>query len=154
DVGNRVPIYYFAYDGAAAQFYRLADARGWVVINAGLQYDEELLERYARQNAGTVDLRRLDATDDPALFQRIEPDEHRRSRRLEEDIETPLRRLAGLTNVSVRTRRFAPPELPAVILMSPRNETEQLLRDLITRPYFFEEFEDLARELADNSPRH
>src|SRR4051812_42652879 len=118
DMEDRVPIYYFAYEGAATQFYRLADARGWVVINAGREYDEELLQRYAQENHRTVALARLDATDDPILFERLDSDEQQRFRPIEDAVESQLRRVAGLTNVLVRTRRFVPTELPAVIIVT------------------------------------
>ena len=148
DLDNRVPIYYFAYEGAAAQFYRLADARGWVVINAGLEYDEELLIRYGQENQNTVHLERLDATDDPVLFERLNPEEQNRFKNLELMVETQLRHHAGLGNVVVRTRRFPPPDLPAVVIVTPENEADERLRRLLTGPFLFENFEDIAREVV------
>lgn len=149
---NRVPIYYFAYQGAAAQFYRLADARGWVVINAGQRFEEELLEKYGRRNPRTVHLERLDATDDPELFQPLGETEAQAFRQLELDMEGHLRRL-GLSNTSVRMRRFVPPELPAVIILTPESEAEEKLRHLITQPWFMETMEEVTREALEHARR-
>ena len=149
---NKAPIYYFAYQGAAAQFYRLADARSWVVINAGQRFEEELLEKYARRNDLTVHLERLDATDDPELFQRLDKIEEERFRQLELDMEGHLRRL-GLSNTSVRMRRFAPSDLPAVIILTPESEAEEKLRHMVTQPWFMESMEEIAREALEQSKR-
>jgi molecular chaperone HtpG len=149
---NKAPIYYFAYHGAATQFYRLAGARGWVVINAGRRFDEELLEQYAKRYHRTVHLERLDATDDPELFQRLDRTDEERFRQLELDMEGHLHRL-GLINVSVRMRRFAPSDLPAVIILTPETEAEEKLQRMVTQPWFMEAMEDVAREALEQSRR-
>jgi molecular chaperone HtpG len=141
---NKAPIYYFAYHGAAAQFYRLAGARGWVVINAGLRFEEELLEQYAQRNHHTVHLERLDATDDPELFQRLDRTDEERFRQFELDMEGHLHRL-GLPNVLVRMRRFVPSDLPAVIILTPETEAEEKLQRMVTRPWFMEAMEDITK---------
>lgn len=149
---NKAPIYYFAYAGASAQFYRLADARDWVVINAGERFDEELLEKYGRLRHRAVHLMRLDATDDPELFQRLDASEQERFRQFELDMEGHLRRV-GLPNVAVRMRRFAPAELPAVIILTPETEAEEKLRNLVTQPWFMQDMEDVAREMLNQNKR-
>jgi hypothetical protein len=80
-----------------------------------LGFEESLLEKYARLNERTVQLVRLDATDDKELFQRLEPGEDEKFRQFELDVEGVLRR-AGVVNIMVRMRRFDPPDLPAVIM--------------------------------------
>lgn len=151
DREGKVPIYFFAYEGAAAQFYKLAEARNWVVINAGLAFEEELLEKYARLHHRTVHLERLDTTDDPQLFQRLDPGEEARFRQLELDLEGNLRRFGGLGTVSVRMRRFDPVTLPAVIIVTPETEAEQKLKNVVTQPWFMESLEDVAREAIEQS---
>ncbi|MEH2306657.1 heat shock protein Hsp90 family protein [Nostoc sp.] len=149
---NKAPIYYFAYMGAAAQFYKLADARGWVVINAGGRFEEELLIKYGKHHHRTVHIERLDATDDEELFQRLETTEAEKFRQLELDLERGLR-LSGLTNVLVRMRRFEPKELPSVIIVSPETEAEEKLRHLVTQPWFMEGMEDVAEEALKQNQR-
>jgi molecular chaperone HtpG len=149
---NKAPIYYFAYHGAATQFYRLADARGWVVINAGRGFEEELLEQYAKRNHRSVHLVRLDTTDDRELFQRLDKTEEEKFRQLELDMEGHLHRI-GFINVSVRMRRFAPSDLPAVIILTPETEAEEKLRRMVTQPWFMEAWEDVAREALEQGRR-
>jgi hypothetical protein len=152
DKDGKSPIYYFAVTGAAAQFYRLADARGWVVIDAGYAFEEELLKKYAQRNHRTVHLERLDATDDPELFQRLDPSAQERFHQLELDMEGRLRRM-GLPNVAVQMRRFAPPELPAVIVLTPETEAEEKLRRFLTQPWFMGDMEEIAQEALKHSQR-
>ncbi|MCU0285819.1 MAG: ATP-binding protein [Acidobacteria bacterium] len=145
---GKTPLYYFSYSMGAAQFYRLADGKGWVVIDAGLGFEESLLEKYAHLNERTVHLVRLDATDDKELFQRLEIDEEERYRQFELDMEGVLRH-SGVRNILVRMRRFDPPELPAVIILSPETEAELKLDRLVSQPFFMEGFEDVAKEALD-----
>ncbi|MBD2681739.1 MULTISPECIES: ATP-binding protein [Nostoc] len=152
DAESKAPLYYFAYGGAAAQFYKLADARDWVVINAGSSFEEELLEKYAQTNHRTIYLERLDATDDPELFQRLNQKEEERFRQLELDLEGNLRRF-GVNNVSVRMRRFDPASLPAVIILTPETEAEQKLQYMVNQPWFMEGMEDIAKEAMQQSKR-
>lgn len=152
-MGGRVPLFYFSYYGAAAQFYRLADARGWVVINAGRQFEEELLKKYATANSQTVYLERLDASDDSELYQRLTPDQESEFRQLELDMEGHLHRL-GLSNVAVRMRTFVPTSLPAVIILTPESEAVAKLRDVLTQPWFMPDMEDIAKQaLLDEARR-
>ena len=150
DRDGKVPIYYFAYTGAAAQFYRLADARSWVVINAGYRFDEELLRKYAQRNHRTVHLEALDSTDDAELFTRSDVSEQEHFRQLELDMEGVLRRV-GLSNVAVQMRRFAPPELPSVIILTPETEAEEKLRNFVTQPWFMEGLEEITLEALKQS---
>lgn len=149
---DKAPIYYFAYMGAAAQFYKLADARGWVVINAGGRFEEELLIKYGKVHHRTVHLERLDATDDEELFQRLETTEAEKFRQLELDLEKGLR-LSGLTNVLVQMRRFDPKDLPSVIIVSPETEAAEKLRHLVTQPWFMDGMEDVAEEALKQNQR-
>ncbi|HEY0079845.1 MAG TPA: ATP-binding protein [Pyrinomonadaceae bacterium] len=149
---GRAPIYYFAYRGAATQFYRLAEARGWVVINAGYSFEEELLRKYTERHAEDVYLERLDATDDPELFLRLAPNDEERFRQLELDMEGHLYR-SGVTNVRVQVRRFAPGDLPAVIIETPETEAERRLRDRLTSLTLTSALDDIAREAVEQSRR-
>jgi molecular chaperone HtpG len=145
ETDGKAPIYYFAAQGAGTQFNRLAEATGWCVINAGGEFDAELLEKYAQRHTGRVWLQRLDATDDAAIFQRLNSDEEERFRSLEFDMEGVLRRF-GVTTIAVRMRRFAPVELPAVIILTPASEAALKLRDLLYRGWAASDMADVARE--------
>jgi molecular chaperone HtpG len=150
--GRETPVYYFAYRGAATQFYRLAAARGWVVINAGYSFEEELLKKYAARYAGRVRLERLDATDDPELFARLGEEEGERFRQLELDMEGHINR-SGKTNVRVRVRRFAPADLPAVIIETAETEAERKLQNRLTVLSMTDAFDDIAREALEEGRR-
>jgi molecular chaperone HtpG len=149
---GRVPIYYFAYRGAATQFYRLAEARGWAVLNAGYAFEEDLLRKYAERYADRVRLERVDATDDPELFGRLEADEEERFRQLELDVEGHLFR-SGARDVRVQVRRFAPVDLPAVIIETPETEAERKLNDRLTALTLTDAFDDIAKEALEQSRR-
>ncbi len=148
----RAPIYYFAYSGAATQFYRLADARGWVVINAGYSFEAELLKKYAERHADRVRLERLDATDDPELFLRLEPDEQERYRALELDVEGHLYR-RGVGNVRVQMRRFSPEDLPAVIIQTAETAAEEKLQGVLAGLSLLDAMDEIAREALEQSRR-
>ncbi|MEM9218509.1 MAG: ATP-binding protein [Cyanobacteria bacterium P01_F01_bin.150] len=150
DGATKTPIYYFAYREGAAQFYKLATARGWIVINAGYQFEEELLQKYAEQHQDTVRLERLDTSDDPDLFQRLDPSEIDQFRNLELDVEKTLR-AANIANVMVQLRRFEPAALPAVIIVSPETESQEKLRKLVEQPWFLEGIEAIASEALEQS---
>ena len=150
--GRETPVYYFAYRGAATQFYRLAAARGWVVVNAGYSFEEELLRKYAARHAGRVRLERLDATDDPELFARLGEAEREQFRQLELDVEGHLQR-SGASGVRVQVRRFRPAELPAVIIESPETEAERKLQNRLTVLSMTDAFDDIAREALEQGRR-
>jgi molecular chaperone HtpG len=149
---RETPLYYFAYRGAATQFYRLAEARGWVVINAGYSFEEELLKKYAARHAGRVRLERLDATDDPELFGRLSEVEQEQFRQLELDMEGHLLR-SGATEVRVQVRRFEPTDLPAVIIETPESEAERKLESRLTALALTDAFDDIAREALEQGRR-
>lgn len=152
DGGRETPLYYFAYRGAATQFYRLAEARGLVVVNAGYSFEEDLLKKYAERHAGRVRLERLDATDDPELFGRLGEFEQEQFRQLELDMEGHLLR-SGAQAVRVQVRRFEPADLPAVIIETPESEAERRLESRLTALALTDAFDDIAREALEQGRR-
>ncbi|MEM9218027.1 MAG: ATP-binding protein [Cyanobacteria bacterium P01_F01_bin.150] len=150
DRSAKTPIYYFAYREGAAQFYKLATARGWIVVNAGYQFEEKLLQKYAERHQHRVRLERLDVSDDPDLFQRLDPSEINQFRNLELDVEKTLRS-ANIANVMVQLRRFEPVSLPAVVIVSPESESQEKLRTLVEQPWFLEGLEAIASEAIEQS---
>lgn len=150
--GGRAPLYYFGYAGAAAQFYRLANANNRCVINAGMDLDDEVLYKYAQRKPMKVVAHRLDTNDDPDVFQQLTADEEQVFRQLEIDMEGVLRR-SGVTNVAVRMRRFAPAELPALIILTEETESDLKLRDIVDTTILQPELEEVARQALDHT-RH
>ena len=147
ETDNKLPIYYYSDSGAASQFDRIANARGWVVINAGGPFDVLLLKKYTTRNQQRVFLESLDDTDDPSLFGRLDADKAEFFRPLEFEIEGALRNL-GSVAVSVRTREFAPPELPAVILQDPETLAAQVLSGMNRLRGLLPATSDLALEAS------
>jgi HSP90 family molecular chaperone len=147
---GRAPLYYFGFAGAAAQFYRLANANDRCVINAGMDLDEEILYKYAQRNGHKVVPYRLDVNDDPDVFKPLDSDEEATFRQLEIDMEGALRR-SGVTNIAVRMRRFAPTELPAVIILTEDTESDIKLRDLVDTTWLPRELEEVARQALDHT---
>lgn len=151
--GDReTPVYYFAYRGAATQFYRLAEARDLLVVNAGYSFEEDLLKKYAERHAGRVRLERLDASDDPGLFGRLSEVEQEQFRQLELDMEGHLLR-SGAQGVRVQVRRFEPSDLPAVIIETPESEAERKLESRLTALALTDAFDDIAREALEQGRR-
>jgi molecular chaperone HtpG len=137
---------------AATQFYRLADARGWTVVNAGRAFERELLVRYASSHGAAHRLVPLDAAHGQALFAPPSTAARDRIRELERDIEAALRS-DGLDNVAVHVCRFAPASLPAIVLLSPDSEAELTLEDLVRQPWFAESLGDVTREVLSQRER-
>jgi molecular chaperone HtpG len=147
---GRAPLYYFGFAGAAAQFYRLANANDLCVINAGMDLDEDVLYKYAQRYVRKVVPHRLDVNDDPDMFKPLDADEEATFRQLEIDMEGALRR-SGVTNIAVRMRRFAPVELPAVIILTEDSESDLKLRDLVDTTWLPRELEEVARQALDHT---
>jgi HSP90 family molecular chaperone len=142
---GRRALYYFSYMGAANQFFRLSAAKDWTVIDAGGVADVDLLKKFAKMNPATVALVSLDETDHPELLAPLENDAERaKFDELESDIMSLLVRNNG-PRVIVATRRFLPPELPTVLIVTPEHEDEASLRDYIDRVNLVGGFEDAVR---------
>jgi len=146
---KKTPIYYFAYQGAVTQFYKLADAKGWTVINAGSAFEEELLEKYAEKH-NVIHLERLDITNDKELFQTPDEKEGKKFEKLEEDIEVILHRdsKGNIGDVKVKTRLFKPEGLPGVIILTPESEAEQRLKRLMSLPIISENIAEIAQQAS------
>ena len=130
----------------------MQDARGWVILNAGYIFEELLLKVFEEKNSKTVYLERLDATDDPQLFERLTIEEQENFQQLEMNMDGELKRF-GVQNVSVQIRRFMPIDLPSVIIHTPETEAEERLYHYITRPWLMDGFEDITREALKQRER-
>lgn len=142
---GRAPLYFFAYHDSAAQYYRMADAKGLTVINAGDRFDEEVLGKYADKFSNKVALQQFDVLGDGVLFEPLQEEEASRYTSLEQEFVFILNR-SGL-NVQVEAKKFLPANIPAVIVESPRNKAEENLRALLSNPNVRMGMEDAWNEV-------
>ena len=105
---NRAPIYYFSHYDSAAQYYRMAEEKGIIVINAGFTYDERLLEKYGEAHP-EVALEKLNVLDKGIFFEELDEAERARFRRLEEVMGRHLTHDLKL-NAVVSVKRYKPRE--------------------------------------------
>ena len=138
---GRVPIYYFAYYDSAAQYYRMAAEKGLTVINAGRNFDEELLEKYGKKYPETVALEKLDVLDKGVFFEELAEDEREKYRPIERALTESL--TTARRNLVVTTKRFTPVEIPAVIIESEVEKTDRELEALLSAPKMRENFGDI-----------
>lgn len=149
DYNRRIPIYYFPYRGSSAQFYDLANARGWTVINAGGYFDEDFLRKYADSSSDKCELIDISQLDDPHIFERLTHDEQQPYRQFEDIFEGHLKRI-GVQDIIVRMRRFEPYNLPAILLGN--TESDEELDDYIDNvPEIF--LKEVALEIAKHKSK-
>lgn len=129
---RRAPIYYFSHYDSAAQYYRMAEEKDIVVINAGFRYDEELLEKYGEAHP-EVALEKLNVLDKGIFFEELDETERKRFRRLEEVMGHHLTYDLKL-NAVISVKRYRPLEVPAVIIETEVGKAERELEHLLNRP--------------------
>lgn len=129
---NRAPLYFFSSSHAAAQYYRLADAKDVVIINAGLEFDTSVLRKYAEKNPAKVKLSQFENLGEGVIFSEISEEERLLFEKLEQQLIWSLRRQGN--NVDVTTKRFSPSEIPALSVTSEKEEAEEKLRSLLDDP--------------------
>lgn len=145
--GNQAPIYYFSHYDGAAQYYRIAEQRGLVVINAGRNYDEELLEKYGRYHPEVV-LEKLNVLDTGILFDELTEEQRQPYRLLEQRLSFHLNNDLRL-NAVINTKSFGPIEVPAIIIETEIDKTHRELHSLLNMPTFRENFGDAFRSLQE-----
>lgn len=126
------PIYYFSYDDASAQFYRLANSKNIVVINGGDHFDEEILKKYSHKYDNRVKLQQLDVLSNGIFFVNVSDAEIQKFSILEQEFTYALNR-SGL-NVKVDAKYFIPESIPAIIIETERSQAEEKLRILLNSP--------------------
>ncbi|GFO63246.1 ATP-binding protein [Geomonas paludis] len=145
--GKAVPVlYYQKGEGAFSQFRRMAQSRGWLVVDASLPLDASLLKSYAGEHRGQVTLVRVDAGDPPGLFAALEPVQEERFRLLEGEIAGRLRRM-GVERLVVRTRSFEPADIPALVMHHRDDEDLDDLRHSLGNPGISEAARMIAGDL-------
>ncbi|HUM96138.1 MAG TPA: ATP-binding protein [Candidatus Competibacter sp.] len=145
------PLYFFTHEADANQFYALCQARGLLAINAGRPFDETLLRRYADQHSETVMLKALDRLDDPALYQRLNAEEHALYARLERAMDRALAERE--IQVKTQVRRFQPADLSAVLLAGRRVSAFDEMERALEKPFLLDGLAELAGEVRDRLRR-
>ena len=146
-IEGRNPIYYFSHYDSAAQYYRMANEKGLVVINAGRNYDEELLEKYGEHHP-EVTLEKLNVLDKGIFFDELSAEERLQFRRLEERMSYHLNHDLGL-NIVLNTKLYAPKAVPAVIIETEVSKTDRELQDLLNTPSLRMNFGDAFRSIQE-----
>lgn len=146
-IEGRNPIYYFSHYDSAAQYYRMANEKGLVVINAGRNYDEELLEKYGEHHP-EVTLEKLNVLDKGIFFDELSAEERLQFRRLEERMSYHLNHDLGL-NIVLNAKLYAPKAVPAVIIETEVSKTDRELQDLLNTPSLRMNFGDAFRSIQE-----
>lgn len=146
-IEGRNPIYYFSHYDSAAQYYRMANEKGLVVINAGRNYDEELLEKYGEHHP-EVTLEKLNVLDKGIFFDELSAEERLQFRRLEERMSYHLNHDLGL-NIVLNTKLYAPKAVPAVIIETEVSKTDRELQDLLNTTSLRMNFGDAFRSIQE-----
>ena len=146
-IEGRNPIYYFSHYDSAAQYYRMANEKGLVVINAGRNYDEELLEKYGEHHP-EVTLEKLNVLDKGIFFDELSAEERLQFRRLEERMSYHLNHDLGL-NIVLNTKLYDPKAVPAVIIETEVSKTDRELQDLLNMPSLRMSFGDAFRSIQE-----
>ena len=144
---NRIPIYYFSHYNGAAQYYRMAEDRGLVVINAGQRYDEELLEKYGKLHSEVM-LEKLNELDTGVFFDELTEEQRMPFRPLEQRISYHLNNEL-LLNIHLTTKSFSPAGVPAVVIESDQSKTDRLLQLQLSDSGFLESFGDVFSGMRD-----
>jgi HSP90 family molecular chaperone len=147
DSGEAIPVYYVSAEGAASQYYKMAEARDWVVIDAGKPLDEMLLRKFAERNPARISLSPLDGAEHPDLFEPLEAGDEEAYRSLGMAVETTLRR-HRLGAFLVNVRRYAPATLPAIALATPQTEADHQLEALAEAPWIAPGLAELTRRVV------
>lgn len=146
-IDGRNPIYYFSHYDSAAQYYRMANEKGLVVINAGRNYDEELLEKYGEHHP-EVTLEKLNVLDKGIFFDELSTEERLQFRRLEERMSYHLNHDLGL-NIVLNTKLYDPKAVPAVIIETEVSKTDRELQELLNTPSLRMNFGDAFRSIQE-----
>lgn len=137
---GKAPIYYFAYYDSSAQYYRMAEEKGLFVINAGRQFDEQLLEKYGEKHP-EVSLEKLDVLDKGVFFEELSEKDREKFHALELALLSELK--TNQRNLVVSTKRFTPAAIPAVIVETEVAKTDRELQALLSTPKLRENFGEI-----------
>jgi molecular chaperone HtpG len=147
DDSGAVPLYYVSSEGVAPQYYRMAEARDWLILDAGRPIDEALLRKFSERRPGRVSLVALDSEERPELFAPLAAPEAEAYRSLELAVEAALRG-HGLGTFVVHARRFEPAALPAVVLATPQTEADHQLEAIADAPWVAPSLAELTRRVV------
>jgi molecular chaperone HtpG len=143
---GRRPLYYFTYNCDEARFFQICSANGMLAINAGRLFDEPLIEKYANQQAGSVELQRLDHLNSRQIYAEVDIATTAQLRPLLTALVKVLTEL-GLPNIRPVLRAFAPDTLATVMLTAPGTDALDRVQCLLQSPYLSGGIQDFAQEV-------
>jgi len=147
DAQNKSVLYYITESAAAAQFYRLCQARGIVAINACMGFDQDFLEKYAALNKDTVVLQKIDIASEETIFTSLPDHERRMYLAMEYELHNLISDAFPDHEVVIRAERFLPPDLPAVLTQTKDTEIAARMKYIIDHPAIASEtYKDLLQE--------
>jgi molecular chaperone HtpG len=122
DGQNRKVIYYISERGAAPQFHRLCQSKGILAIIASLIFEEELLKKWCLRYAESAVLRRVDIAEGGVIFAKLSEEERKQYSDLEFHFSNLLGHALPDQSILVRTEKFAPSDIPAVLTQTTDGE--------------------------------
>jgi len=141
--GQKV-IYFISELGAAPQFYHLCQAKELLAVNAGLAFEEEFLKKYVEKHNDLI-LKRVDIAKSTAIFEPLPDEERVKYADIEFRLNALLRVAMPYQETTIKTERFAPSEIPAVVTQTEDVSVAQRLEQLVTDPAMGE-LSDVIRE--------
>jgi molecular chaperone HtpG len=151
--GAKIPVYYFSFGRDSNQFYDLCTAQNIIAINTGRVFEEELIKKYVRKHARTLELRQLDTLHDERLFALLSVEEHRSYRRLEDAVRGALE-ASSIHNVIPVARRFKPTRMSSALIGEEKSEGMSQLEELLRRPDISDGLGELAAETLGQLRAH
>ena len=134
DENNRRHIYYISERGAAAQFYRLCQAKNIIAVNAGMYHDQEFLMKYADLHPDDIVLEQIDIAAGTVIFDPLEDSERTEYLELEHHVRNIVLDTFPDQDLTVITERFEPSGLPAVLTTIKDMELSKRLKFLVSHP--------------------
>jgi molecular chaperone HtpG len=134
DAEGRHVVYFISDPRAVMDFSALCEARGLIVLDLGWTHEEEFVERYVERIRNDIILQRVDIDDAPAIFQPLDSKERERYAVLEYHLQALLRKTNPFQNTVVRTERFVPDDIPAVLSQTRDAEALSRLKALAENP--------------------
>lgn len=114
-IDERRSLVYFNERGSALQYYMLCNAKGLLVINASLAFEENFLKRYVQLHP-EIRLHQINIAESEFIFEKLDDRELPQFRQLELVFEALI---GNELNVKPRVVRFRPDSVPAVVTLSP-----------------------------------
>jgi molecular chaperone HtpG len=147
DGQKRKVIYYISEQGAAQQFYRLCRAKGILAMNASLVFEEEFLKKWSAKYPEHAILRRVDIAEGGAIFEKLSENERKQYSDLEFHFSKLLDEVLSEQATIVRTERFGPSDIPAVLTQTADAEVFHRLEHLANLRVMSQDLSEAVHEI-------